>query len=272
MTNHLTPTAKTLLAAALTASALLGLSACGSAAAKPSAAAAAVANTPTATQSQQSPAQGAPTTNQAPNVADASTQTPDQNQDKNQDQDQSENKNQDQNQTPPAPATTNPADPKPSQPAKPSTPKPSTTADPALPGDCSPDHLKGTVTTLARPINHVLLTVTNTGGTACSVYYYPGLRFDPDQQAVIPVIQDSQPQAVVTIDPGQSAYASIGTSAADSSAGKAEPQVEVFLEARDQSGSLPGSLTLPLPAGTVVDQNSAFVTYWQSAMKDAIAW
>uniref|UniRef100_UPI0018920CC1 DUF4232 domain-containing protein n=1 Tax=Catenulispora rubra TaxID=280293 RepID=UPI0018920CC1 len=133
-------------------------------------------------------------------------------------------------------------------------------------------YVQGETVPLVRPINHVLLTVTNTGTAACSVYYYPDLRFDADQQAVTQAVEDSKPQAVVTIDPGQSAYASIGTSAADSSAGKVEPQVEVFLESLDQSGSLPGSLKLPLPNGTVVDQNSAFVTYWQYDMQSAIAW
>lgn len=239
MTNHITPTAKTLLTAALAASALLGLSACGSSTAKPSAAA---AGTPTANQSQQSP---------APDVAQASTQA----------QDQPQNQTQ----------TNAPATPTTKKPSAPKSPKPSTTGS-GIAAACTPDHLKGTVSDLARPINHVLLTVTNTGGPACSVYYYPGLRFDADQQAVTQAVEDSKPQAVVTIDPGQSAYASIGTSAADSSAGKVEPQVEVFLEARDQSGSLPGSLKLPLPYGTVVDQNSAFVTYWQYDVQSAIAW
>jgi hypothetical protein len=251
MTNHITPTAKALLTAALAASALLGLSACGSSAAKPSAAAAATntaaAGTPTANQSQQSPAPSAATTSQAPDVAQASTQ----------------NQNQTQTQAPAAPPTKKTSTPKPSK---------SSTTDSGIAGACSADHLKGTVSGLVRPINHVLLTVTNTGSTACSVYYYPGLRFNPDQQAIIQAVEDSKPQAVVTIDPGQSAYASIGTSAGDSSAGKVEPQVEVFLESRDQSGSLPGSLTLPLPAGTVVDGNSAFVTYWQYDMQSAIAW
>ncbi|MEY9859076.1 hypothetical protein ABH935_004703 [Catenulispora sp. GAS73] len=260
MTNHITPTAKTLLTAALAASALLGLSACGSSTAKPSAAA---AGTPTANQSQQAPAPNAATTTatattQAPDVAQASTQA----------QGQPQNQNQTQTNTPTTPTTKKPSAPKGSTPKS---PKPSTT-DSGIAAACTPDHLKGTVSNLARPINHVLLTVTNTGGAACSVYYYPGLRFDADQQAVTQAVEDSKPQAVVTIDPGQSAYASIGTSAADSSAGKVEPQVEVFLEARDQSGSLPGSLKLPLPYDTVVDQNSAFVTYWQYDMQSAIAW
>jgi hypothetical protein len=118
-----------------------------------------------------------------------------------------------------------------------------------------------------------LLTVTNVGTTTCNLYYYPGLRLDADQQAVTQPVEDSKPQAVVTIAPGESAYAAITTSAADGSGGtpKLEKQVEVFLEARDQSGSLPGSLVLPLPAGTYVD-DKAFVTYWESDLQSAVSW
>lgn len=142
-----------------------------------------------------------------------------------------------------------------------------------LPGDCTAATLKATVTTLTRPINHVLLTVTNTGKAPCNLYYYPDLRFDAEQQAVIPAVEDSKPHAVVTIDPGSSAYAAVGTSAADGSGGngKIQKQVEVFFEARDQSGSLPGSLKLALPANTYVD-DKAFVTYWQSDLQDAVVW
>lgn len=259
MTNRLTPNAKTLLAAALAASALMGLSACGNSSSKPSAAAAAVTSAANTTAASSAPS----TAQQSPAPANASTSQPaaaattDANADASQ---------------PPT------ADPAQNQPTHAQThapaPKPTKPASPALPGACATSHLKGTVTGLTRPINHVLLTVTNTGSTTCDLYYYPDLRLDADQQSVTQALEDSKPQAVVTIAPGDSAYASIGTSAADGSGGtpKLEKQVEVFLESRDQSGSLPGSMTLPLPAGTYVDVDKAFVTYWQSDLQSATAW
>ncbi|GAA1989486.1 DUF4232 domain-containing protein [Catenulispora subtropica] len=250
MTNRIATRNTNLLAvAAIAASALVGLTACASGA-KPSQA---DAGSPTVT------AVGAPSTgqsatgaSQSPAGSPATTTGPSRGQTQTASQ-------------PSAPKSTPKSSPKTS--AKKSAP-PS-----GLAADCTPGQLKATVTALTRPINHVLLTVTNTGNAACSVYYYPGLRFDADQQAETQAVEDSKPQAVITIAPGESGYAAIGTSAADGSGGggKVEKQVEVFLESRDQSGSLPGSLVLPLPAGTYVD-GSAFVTYWQSDLQSAIVW
>jgi hypothetical protein len=240
MTNHTTPRTKTLLAAAFTASVVLSLSACGSTSAKPTAANAPGAGSTTT-------AISAPSANppQLPPATAPTTATADQNQ--------------------PSKTMTRSA-------TKASTAKPTTPAS-GIAADCTVTHLKATVTPLTRPINHVLLTVTNTSGATCSLYYYPDLRLDPDQQAVTQAVEDSKPQAVVSIAPGASAYAAIGTSAADGSGGhgKVEKQVQVYLETKDQSGSLQGSLTLPLPAGTYVD-DKAFVTYWQSDLQSAIAW
>ena len=247
MTKRITHIAKPLLPATLTLSALMSMAACGSAATKPSAATAPNPAAATGT-SQPGNAPGSATASSTaaqpstPNPAQTSTQP-----------------------QAPAPKTTKPV-------SKPSTANPN--AGSGNPTDCAVAHLKGTVTSLTRPINHVLLTVTNTGTTTCNLYYFPDLRLDADQQSVTQAVEDSKPQAVVTIAPGESAYAAIGTSAADGSGStpKLEKQVDVLLETRDQSGSLPGSMTLPLPAGTYVDMDKAFVTYWQSDLQSAIAW
>jgi hypothetical protein len=260
MTNHIAVRNRNLLAvAAIAASALFGLTACGSDAAKPSAAGAGPA-TPTV------PAVGAPSTNPSQPTASQS-QSPTTSQPAQTTQPSQADQSQNPSHPASKPATTTAASPGP----KP-TPKKTTPAS-TLPGDCTATQLKATVSALTRPINHLLLTVTNTGKAACSVYYYPDLRFDADQQSVTQAVEDSKPQAVVTLAPGESAYAAIGTSAADGSGGhgKVEKQVEVFLESRNQSGSLPGSLTLPLPASTYVDEG-AFVTYWQSDLQSAVVW
>jgi hypothetical protein len=260
MTKRITHIAKPLLPATLTLSALMSMAACGSSAAKPSAAPAAPSTTAASASITGQPGQFQPGQSQSPSPASgivSQTSVPN----------PTQASGQTQKSAPGNVAATK------SAPA----PKPSTTHSSAagsdLPGDCAVGHLKGTVTTLNRPINHVLLTVTNVGTTTCNLYYYPGLRLDADQQAVTQPVEDSKPQAVVTIAPGESAYAAIGTSAADGSGGtpKLEKQVEVFLEARDQSGSLPGSLVLPLPAGTYVD-DKAFVTYWESDLQSAVSW
>ncbi|MFL6115456.1 MAG: DUF4232 domain-containing protein [Catenulispora sp.] len=249
MTNRTASRTKTVVAAALAASVLVGLSACGSD--KPSAA----ANGANSAAGTSTPAVGAPN----PNPSNPSNQSSQPNQSQT---------------SAAAPANSTTEKQSPNQP--PATPKPTPKSTPAKttkPTDCTPTQLKATVTALTRPTNHVLLTVTNSAKTPCNVYYYPALRFDADQQSVTAPLEDSKPQSVVTLAPGASAYAAIGTSATDGSggAGKVEKQLEVLLESKDQSGSLPGSLTLPLPANTYVD-DKAFVTYWQSDLQSAIAW
>ncbi|WLQ42443.1 DUF4232 domain-containing protein [Streptomyces laculatispora] len=137
---------------------------------------------------------------------------------------------------------------------------------------CTGSNTKVTVTKVSRPINHLLLTVTNAGSQLCNAYYAPKLRFD-DAQAVFPILEDSQPQAVVTLEPGQSAYAAIGLTGEPGS-GPA-PRKGTHLQV-NFAGKNPGSTTgtaaeLTLPANTYWDDNG-FVTYWQTEMADALQY
>ncbi|NED91531.1 DUF4232 domain-containing protein [Streptomyces sp. SID11233] len=137
---------------------------------------------------------------------------------------------------------------------------------------CTGGNTRTSVSKVTRPINHLLLTVTNTGNRTCNAYYAPKLRFD-DAQAVFPILEDSQPQAVVTLDPGQSAYASIGLTGEPGS-GPA-PRKATHLQV-NFAGKNPGSTSgtaaeLNLPANTVWDDNG-FVTYWQTEMSDALTY
>lgn len=72
------------------------------------------------------------------------------------------------------------------------------------PVTCEGSNTKTVAAPLNRPVNHMLLTVTNTGSKPCYLYTYPALRFG-EAQAVPPVLKDSQPQAVVTLGPGSPA-------------------------------------------------------------------
>ncbi|WP_406095735.1 DUF4232 domain-containing protein [Streptomyces sp. NBC_01013] len=140
------------------------------------------------------------------------------------------------------------------------------------PVTCDGGNTRTAVTRVSRPLNHLLLTLTNTGDRTCYAYYAPALRFD-DAQAAFPVLDDSKPQAVVTLDPGQSAYAAIGLTGepgAGPSPRKAS-RLQVHFSARSGEGSTGTPVSLTLPSDTYWDDNG-FVTYWQTEMADALTY
>jgi uncharacterized protein DUF4232 len=137
---------------------------------------------------------------------------------------------------------------------------------------CTGANTKVTVSKVSRPINHLLLTVTNTGSKACNAYHAPLLRFD-DGQAATQIMDESKPQAVVTLAPRQSAYASILLASADGSGenGGTAKTLAVMFAPRDGSGSIGNPHVLTLPADTYIDDTAA-VSYWQSSMSDALTY
>ncbi|MFF4588184.1 DUF4232 domain-containing protein [Streptomyces sp. NPDC001388] len=132
---------------------------------------------------------------------------------------------------------------------------------------CSSTSTRTTATEVSRPLNHLLLTVTNTGSKNCDLVGRPAVRFG-EAQSVPPAFEDSKPQAVVTLAPGESGYASVLLSAADGSGsnGYTATSLEVFLD--DGASAAHPSL----PAKGVYVDDSVTVSYWQSTMADALAW
>ncbi|MFI7344207.1 DUF4232 domain-containing protein [Streptomyces sp. NPDC050085] len=168
----------------------------------------------------------------------------------------------------PAPATSQPGTAKPK-------PRPTTPSD-ATAGRrvCDGSHTRTTAAPVNRPVNHMLLTVTNTGSTGCDLYYYPAVRFG-EAQSVPPVIEESQPQAVVSLEPGQSAYAGVALSATDGSGsnGYTAKTLTVSFAGRDGLADYDGPAARPaLPAKGVYVDDSIKVTYWQSSMDNALTW
>ncbi|GAU66590.1 hypothetical protein SSP35_03_02380 [Streptomyces sp. NBRC 110611] len=138
---------------------------------------------------------------------------------------------------------------------------------------CDADRIRIVAEPVKEPVNHLLLVATNTSGAACDLYEAPNLRFGT-AQSPLTALPDSKPQAVVTLAPGQSGYAGVLTSSADGSGrnGRTMTSLSVSLAGRDGKGSVGGSAQVPLPGGSVYIDDSAWVTYWQSDMRDATAW
>jgi uncharacterized protein DUF4232 len=138
---------------------------------------------------------------------------------------------------------------------------------------CEGSTTRTVASSLTRPVNTMLLTVTNTGSHTCYLYGYPALRFT-GAQAVPPAYQDSHPQAVVTLDPGESGYAAVTLSAGDGSGthGHTVHNLTVYFQGRSGSGSIGAGATPPLPAAGVYIDDSLTTTYWQQSMDDAVRW
>ncbi|WP_019059088.1 DUF4232 domain-containing protein [Streptomyces prunicolor] len=135
---------------------------------------------------------------------------------------------------------------------------------------CTGANTKVTAQTVSRPLNHLLLTVKNTGSKTCYLYGYPALNFQ-DAQSVPPVDEDTQPQAVTTLSPGQSGYAGALLSAADGSGsgGYTAKTLSVIFQNRalDFVGS---GVKVALPSKGVYIDSSLTTTYWLTNPSDAL--
>ncbi|MGW3991477.1 DUF4232 domain-containing protein [Streptomyces sp. NPDC004830] len=124
-----------------------------------------------------------------------------------------------------------------------------------------------------RPLNHLLITVENTGSKPCDLTYHPVLRFDAMQWAPRPVA-DSKPQAVTTLAPGEKGYAGVSLSAADGSgeAGTTGRKLTVGFQGRTPNSD-GGPTAIPaLPARGVYYDSTLTVTYWLRDMDDALSY
>jgi hypothetical protein len=136
--------------------------------------------------------------------------------------------------------------------------------------DCTAANTKLTVEDVSRPINTLLLTATNTGTKPCNLYGAPYLAAGAGAQAPVPWLDSSKPQTVVTLAPGESGYAGIGTSSPDGDDGYIAATLGVEFSNKKLNGSLGKGVTLPLPNGGVYFNSANFVTYWQSDVYDAL--
>ncbi|TWV40380.1 DUF4232 domain-containing protein [Streptomyces misionensis] len=145
--------------------------------------------------------------------------------------------------------------------------------DPANRVLCNGSNTRVTAQLQSRPLNHMLLTVTNTGSKYCDLTYYPVLRFDGMQWA--PQADEStHPQAVTTLAPGKSGYAEVRLSAADGSGdgGTTAHRLTVYFQGKTPKSDGGATANPTLPAKGVYYDSSLEVTYWQSDLSSISSW
>ncbi|MFE2039322.1 DUF4232 domain-containing protein [Streptomyces sp. NPDC059477] len=136
---------------------------------------------------------------------------------------------------------------------------------------CNGSNTTTTVQQVPRPLNHALLTVTNTGSRTCALMYAPVLRFD-EMQWVPQTMEDSRPQSVPMLEPGGSGYAGVRLSAGDGSGtgGDTGRKLTIAFQGRTPNSDGGPSATPALPAGGVYYDSALSVTYWQADVEAAL--
>ncbi|WP_320783182.1 DUF4232 domain-containing protein [Streptomyces sp. CRN 30] len=136
----------------------------------------------------------------------------------------------------------------------------------SAPGDCSASDVRITATEVPRPINHLLLTATNTGSQTCALPTYPAARFG-EAQSVPPVVENSKPQSLTMLEPGGAGYAGVLLSSGDGSADNGTTATSLTIPFDDGSVA-----TVTLPSDGVYIDDSLKVTYWLTDQDTALTY
>lgn len=144
----------------------------------------------------------------------------------------------------------------------------------AKPADCATGSLTFTADQVSRPVNHIVIKATNNGSRPCNLLAFPLLAFEKNAQAATAEIEESRPQAVVTLAPGATAYAGVTTSSGDGSGERSVRSSVISLHLKGRNGgSVGGAVKIPAPGGSLyVEPGAAKVTYWQDSVTDALTW
>ncbi|MEW2575108.1 DUF4232 domain-containing protein [Streptomyces syringium] len=146
---------------------------------------------------------------------------------------------------------------------------PAKATDPNAPANrvpCTADNTRITAAPLSRPLNHMLLTITNTGSKMCDLAGYPIVKFE-GAQSVPPVMEATKPQAVTSLAPGKQGYAAVILSAGDGSGGEGRTaqSLEIGFQGSDKMAEA------ALQAKGVHIDDSLRVSYWVTTVEDALS-
>ncbi|MFJ5140837.1 DUF4232 domain-containing protein [Streptomyces sp. NPDC088707] len=119
------------------------------------------------------------------------------------------------------------------------------------------------------PTEHIVLTATNTSGSACTLLEYPLIAFGPIQTAKdVPAVAKSKPAAPVVLKPGAPAYANVRVAlgGVDEDT-KVVKSFNVNLFAA--GGPAEGSIVVKAPAGGLaVGEAAAKTGYWTEELRN----
>ncbi|MEU7700349.1 MULTISPECIES: DUF4232 domain-containing protein [unclassified Streptomyces] len=119
------------------------------------------------------------------------------------------------------------------------------------------------------PTEHIVLTATNTSGSACTLLQYPLIAFGPIQTAKdVPAVAKSRPAAPVVLQPGAPAYANVRVSLGGTHEdNKVVRSFNVNLFAAE--GPAEGSIVVKAPAGGLAVAEAAAKTgYWTPQLRN----
>ncbi|WP_055599813.1 DUF4232 domain-containing protein [Streptomyces aureus] len=119
------------------------------------------------------------------------------------------------------------------------------------------------------PTEHIVLTATNTSGSACTLLQYPLIAFGPIQTAKdVPAVAKSKPAAPVVLKPGAPAYANVRVALGGAHEdNEVVTSFNVNLFAAD--GPAEGSIVVKAPAGGLAVAEAAAKTgYWTEELRN----
>jgi hypothetical protein len=125
---------------------------------------------------------------------------------------------------------------------------------------------------LREPINHVMISATNTSQLPCHLNKYPMLRTLLSQTTVMKAAEATRPAGAILLAPGATGYAGVMTNSPDGSgvAGRNVATLQLQLQPGSAAdGGVGRPTSVPMPQGAQYIDSSAVVTYWESDIQTA---
>ncbi|MFJ8085755.1 DUF4232 domain-containing protein [Streptomyces sp. NPDC096205] len=110
---------------------------------------------------------------------------------------------------------------------------------------------------------HLLLTLTNAGDRKCTVHHYPQVRVGAHAKEPVKVIEDSDPEELITLAPGEEAHAALLVNGGGMDTYETRT-VTLRLQGAELDGTPGEPVEVGLP-GVAAFDDGARVTYWTTA-------